>query len=272
MGYSRIIPYFCTRNTFFIMALSKNRIKYIHSLELKKNRDADQVFVAEGPKLVNELLGRFPCLLLAGTSEWAARNPHPACDEFVEVSDEELGRASFLKHPQQVLAVFRQKREEHAPDAARHSLCLALDGVQDPGNLGTIIRLADWFGIRHLFCSPDTADLYNPKVVQATMGSLARVSVHYTSLPELIGRFMGEVPVYGTFLDGENIYAQPLSDNGLIVMGNEGRGIRKETERLVTRKLYIPAYPKEQGPSESLNVAIATAIVCAEFRRQAAWP
>lgn len=253
------------------MTLSKSRIKYIHSLELKKNRDADRVFVAEGPKLVNELLGHFPCPFLAATREWTAQHPHPACEEYVEVSEEELGRASFLKHPQQVLAVFRQRKEEISTAVFQDALCLALDGVQDPGNLGTIVRLADWFGIRHIFCSPDTADLYNPKVVQATMGSLARVSVHYTPLPDLIGRLPAGTPVYGTFLDGDNIYSQPLSANGLIIMGNEGKGIRKETEQFVTRKLYVPAYPHERGTSESLNVAIATAIVCAEFRRQVAW-
>lgn len=253
------------------MTLSKNRIKYIRSLELKKNRDADQVFIAEGPKLVNELLGHFPCQLLIATSAWTNLHKHPACEECIEVSEEELGRASLLKSPQQVLAIFRQRKEDISPDVMQSSLCLALDGIQDPGNLGTIIRLADWFGIRHIFCSPDTADLYNPKVIQATMGSLTRVSVYYTQLTELIHQQPASTPIYGTFLDGENIYSQPLSTHGLIVMGNEGKGIRKEIEQLVTRKLYIPAYPSERGDSESLNVAIATSIVCAEFRRRAAW-
>ena len=167
------------------MALSKNRIKYIHSLEIKKHRDANQVFVAEGPKLVGELLGHFPCQLLVATSDWMdQQHTPPVCDEFIEVSEEELVRASFLKSPQQVMAVFHQRKEAFPTDAAKHNLCLALDGVQDPGNLGTILRLADWFGIRHILCSPDTADVYNPKTVQATMGSLARVSVHYTDLQE----------------------------------------------------------------------------------------
>ncbi|WP_349939365.1 RNA methyltransferase, partial [Bacteroides cellulosilyticus] len=146
---------------------------------------------------------------------------------------------------------------------------LALDDVQDPGNLGTIIRLADWFGIEHIFCSPNTVDVYNPKTVQATMGGIARVKLHYTSLPDLI-QSLKDIPVYGTFLDGENMYTQKLSSNGLIVMGNEGNGIGKEVEQLINRKLYIPNYPAERETSESLNVAIATAVVCAEFRRQAA--
>ena len=146
---------------------------------------------------------------------------------------------------------------------------LALDDVQDPGNLGTIIRLADWFGIEHIFCSPNTVDVYNPKTVQATMGGIARVKLHYISLPELIAS-LEDIPVYGTFLDGENMYTQPLSAYGLIVMGNEGNGIGDEVKRLINRKLYIPNYPAERETSESLNVAIATAVVCAEFRRQAA--
>ena len=252
------------------MTLSKNRIKYIRSLELKKNRKAEKVFLAEGHKLVGDLLGHFPCRLLAATAEWLKQHPHPAADEVAEVTEEELVRASLLKAPQQVLAVFAQP-EEHvdAATAIRNSLCLALDDVQDPGNLGTIIRLADWFGIEHIFCSPDTVDVYNPKVVQATMGALARVHVHYTPLPDLI-RSLGDTAVYGTFLDGKDLYTQPLTTNGLIVMGNEGNGISEEVERLVNRKLYIPNYPAERATSESLNVAIATAVVCAEFRRQAA--
>ena len=144
-----------------------------------------------------------------------------------------------------------------------------MDDIQDPGNLGTIIRLADWFGIEHIFCSPNTVDVFNPKAIQATMGGIARVKVHYIALSELI-HVLGNVPVYGTFLDGKNMYEQPLSKNGIIVMGNEGNGIGTEVEKLVNRKLYIPNYPQERETSESLNVAIATAIVCAEFRRQAA--
>lgn len=253
------------------MTLSKNRIKYIRALDTKKHRDAEGVFVAEGPKLVEELLGHFSCPLLVATHAWTSRHADPACDELIVVTDEELARTSLQKAPREVLGIFRQRRTLPPCDAPRQGLCLALDGIQDPGNLGTIVRLADWFGIRTLFCSADTADLYNPKVVQATMGSLARVAVHYTDLRELIAGQTPDVPVYGTFLDGENIYRQPLSDRGIIVMGNEGKGIRKELEAIITRKLYVPAYPESHGASESLNVAIATAVVCAEFRRQAAW-
>lgn len=253
------------------MALSKNRIKYIHSLELKKNRKADRVFLAEGPKLVGDLLGHFPCQFLLATSEWLSKNRHLPVEEVTEVSEEELARASLQKTPQQVLAVFRQPDDKWDASVIRRSLCLALDDVQDPGNLGTIIRLADWFGIEHIFCSPNTVDVYSPKAIQATMGGIARVKLHYTPLPELIGS-LKDTPVYGTFLDGEDMYVQPLSACGLIVMGNEGNGIGKEVEKLINRRLYIPNYPAERATSESLNVAIATAVVCAEFRRRAALP
>ncbi|AVM53452.1 TrmH family RNA methyltransferase [Bacteroides zoogleoformans] len=251
------------------MALSKNRIKYIRSLELKKNRKADKVFLAEGPKLVEDLLGRFPCLFLLATAEWFSHNSSLSVADVTEVSEEELSRASLLKAPQQVLAVFRQPDDTWDSSIMSHSLCLALDDVQDPGNLGTIIRLADWFGIEHIFCSPNTVDAYNPKTVQATMGGIARVKLHYTPLPELI-ESLNDVPVYGTFLNGENIYTLPLSSHGLIVMGNEGNGIGKEVKELINRRLYIPSYPAERKTSESLNVAIATAVVCAEFRRRGA--
>ena len=252
------------------MALSKNRIKYIHSLELKKNRKTEKVFLAEGPKLVGDLLGHFPCRFLAATPEWLSQHPKLPVEDVSEVSDEDLSRASLLKTPQQVLAIFEQPQYALDTEAVRQSLCLALDDVQDPGNLGTIIRLADWFGIEHIICSQNTVDVYNPKTIQATMGGIARVKVHYTSLPDFI-RSLGDTPVFGTFLDGKNMYEQPLSANGLIVMGNEGNGIGKEVATLINRKLYIPNYPAGQETSESLNVAIATAVICAEFRRQAAW-
>lgn len=251
------------------MALSKNKIKYIRSLEQKKVRKEEQVFLAEGPKLVEELLGHFRCRLLAATASWLRSHREVDADEITEVTPDELSRASLLKTPQQVLAIFEQPQYDLNPDSIRPNLCLALDDVQDPGNLGTIIRLADWFGIEHIICSSNTVDVYNPKTVQATMGGIARVKVHYTSLPDFI-RSLGDVPVFGTFLEGDNMYDQQLSGNGLIVMGNEGNGISKEVESLINRKLYIPNYPQERQTSESLNVAIATAIVCAEFRRQAA--
>lgn len=248
--------------------LSKAKIKYIRSLELKKKRKEERAFVAEGPKLVSELTGHFPCKLLLASPEWLKACPCMQAGEIVEVTGEELSKASFMKAPQEVLAVFEQKEQTWDASFPSRSLCLALDGIQDPGNLGTIIRLADWFGIEHVYCSPDTADAYSPKAVQASMGGLARVEIHYGSLPELLSLQEG-IPIYGTFLNGENIYRHSLSEQGLIVMGNEGNGISREVEALVTRKLYIPNFPLGRKTSESLNVAVATAIVCAEFRRQA---
>lgn len=248
-------------------SLSKNKIKFIHSLELKKIRKEERVFLAEGPKLVGDLLGHFPCRFLAATPSWFQEHPGIDASELVEVSQEDLSRASLLKTPQQVLAIFEQPQYTLDPEAVRQSLCLALDDVQDPGNLGTIIRLADWFGIEHIFCSAGTADVYNPKTVQATMGALARVKVHYCSLPQLI-ESLADIPVYGTFLSGNIIYAESLSAHGLIVMGNEGKGVSPEVEKLINKKLYIPNYPQERETSESLNVAIATAVVCSEFRRR----
>ena len=253
------------------MNLSKNRIKYIHSLELKKIRKQEKVFLAEGHKLVEELLGRFKCRFLVATSEWLTQNnPSVYVEEIHEVSEEELAKASLQKSPQQVLAVFEKPNDYYDKELFNNSLCLALDDVQDPGNLGTILRIADWFGIEHIFCSPNTVDVYSPKAIQATMGAIARVQVHYTPLMELITS-LNNIPIYGTFLDGENIYSQSLSNNGIIIMGNEGNGISREIEKLVNRKLFIPNYPKERSTSESLNVAIATAITCAEFRRKAAF-
>lgn len=247
--------------------LSKNKIKYIRSLKLKKNRKEEGVFVAEGHKLVGDLLGHFPCKLLIALPSWLQKNTHIIADEVIEVSFDELSRASLLKNPQDVLAVFDQPIYETSIEVMNQSLCLALDDIQDPGNLGTIIRLADWFGIEHIFCSYGTVDVYNPKVVQATMGALARVKIHYCNLVALISS-MKNIPIYGTFLDGNNIYEETLSNNGLIVMGNEGNGVSEEVSRLINKRLYIPNYPSSRETSESLNVAIATAVTCAEFRRR----
>ena len=267
-----ILLYLCTHYKQVRM-ISKNKIKYIRSLELKKNRNKEGVFVAEGHKVVDDLLALQPALLIVTTAEWIKGKQLGAETEVIEVTDEELKKVSFLQHPQQVLAVFRQDQAT-AIDSFGFSgidtteLSLALDGVQDPGNLGTIIRIADWFGITHIYCSQDTADVYNPKVVQATMGSIARVKVEYGNLLGLVESLSADVPVYGTLLDGENIYQQPLENRGLIVMGNEGKGISPALAQKVNRRLLIPNFPEGRPTADSLNVAIATAITCAEFRRQ----
>ncbi len=248
------------------MSLSKNKIKYIRSLKEKKYRFEYGTFVAEGNKLVNDLLPYMTCQLLVATSEFLKMTDVTDAEEVIEVSESQLSQISFLRNPQQVLAVFYQSTNDLTPDFQKE-LVLALDGIQDPGNLGTIVRLADWYGINHIYCSLDTADLYNPKVVQATMGALARVNVHYVDLPSFLGTNK-QIPIYGTLLNGGNIYQKEITQNGILVMGNEGNGISPEIENLITEKLYIPNYPVGSPTSESLNVAIATAIVCAEFRRR----
>ena len=246
--------------------ISKSRLKYIRSLELKKYRKAEGVFVAEGPKIVDDLLGVFTPVYIAATKEWITLHPGVQADE---VSEDELRKASFLEHPQRVIAIFKIPHYDvDVRGVISNSLCLALDDIQNPGNLGTIVRIADWFGIEHIFCSQECADIYNPKVIQSTMGAIARIKVHYCNLPEMLSSLPSDTPIYGTFLDGEDMYAKQIVQHGVIVMGNEGKGVSSDVERLVTERLFIPSYPKDRETSESLNVAIATAIVCAEFRRR----
>ena len=246
--------------------IGKNTIKWVHSLEMKKNRKREGLFVAEGPKVVGDLLSRFRLHSVFATDEWTGGDSIGADVRVERVDDDTLRRLSFLQHPQQVVAVMEMNKEEKVEvDADR--LTIMLDGVQDPGNLGTIIRIADWFGIDSIICSPDTADAYNPKVVQATMGSLGRVSVTYSPLVPLLSSLPAEMPIYGTLLDGKDIYQKELTRHGVIIMGNEGNGISDEVRAMVTHPLLIPRF--RQGESaESLNLAVATAITCSEFCRR----
>ena len=259
--------------------ISKNQIKFIRSLELRKNRRQSGLFIAEGPKVVGDLMKRQLPAWVVATPEWLQAEWAPVAGnrkdvgevQVMEVTEEELQRVSCLQHPQKVLALFA------LPDAGDEGnrdgligddrLLLALDGVQDPGNMCTIIRIADWFGIDTILCSPDTADAFNPKVVQATMGSIARVRLVYTDLVAFCRTLPADYPVYGTLLDGSDIYRQPLTAHGIIVMGNEGKGISPALRQLVNRRLLIPQFGGAVG-AESLNVAIATAITCSEFRRR----
>lgn len=248
--------------------ISRTRIKWIKSLEMRKYRLQEKAFVAEGPKLVGELLPYSTPLYIAATKDWLDANRHllRAVKEVDEVSQTELERASLLRTPQSVLAVMPIPERRLDISSLQKKLVIALDSVQDPGNLGTILRIADWFGIHEVLCSEGTADVYNPKCVQSCMGALARVEVFYCNLPEVLGQV--EMPVFGTFLDGTDIYKEELSGEGIIVMGNEGNGISQPVAKLVNRRLYVPNYPKGSLTTESLNVAVATGIVCAEFRRR----
>lgn len=235
---------------YFCIMISNNQAKLIRSLSSKKNREKTGLFVAEGPKVVGDLLSagfEHTCLL---------------------EDDADIRKVSFLQHPQGMLGVFRiPQRKDESIIVDGQELVIALDGIQDPGNLGTIIRIADWFGIRRIFCSADTADCWNPKVVQATMGSIARVEIVYLDLKALITDNADHTNIYATVLDGNNIYEEKLSKGGIIVMGNEGNGISMEIRNLISHKLLIPCYQTGNTHPDSLNVAIATAIVCSEFRK-----
>lgn len=236
--------------------ISKAQIKLIKSLQQKKYRDETHLFVAEGEKCVEELRKGFELVHLYREGENATRT--------------EIEQMSGLKTPQGVIAVF--KKSDYSDYSENSDLLLVLDGIQDPGNLGTIIRTCDWFGVHTIVCSQDTADCYNPKVVQATMGALARVHVHYVDLPTWL--VQQQCPIFGTLLDGKDMYEvlnQPSAishqQSAIIIMGNEGNGISPEVRKRITHPILIPSYPKNAETSESLNVAIATAIVLAEFRR-----
>lgn len=252
--------------------LSKNKIKFIKSLAIKKYRDESNCFVAEGFKLINDLMGSFVCELLVFTKEKEQAIAHFKANERILTDDAGMQKITSQTSPDGVLAVFQKPQNTVIPTNICHQeLCLALDEIQNPGNFGTIIRIADWFGISHIFCSPNTADAYGPKTIQASMGALARVKIHYIDLPNFITQLKSEqeeTPIYGTILGGENIYQSTLSNKGLIIMGNEGQGISSQLVKLLTHHVEIPNYPLGASNAESLNVAVATGIVCAEFRRR----
>jgi TrmH family RNA methyltransferase len=246
--------------------ISNNEIKKVKSLQLKKVRDEEGLFIVEGEKMVEE----------ARSSAFKVEEVY----ERKDIGEDAMKRISALASPSPVLAVVHKPEDAYVDDAstldellAEGGLYLALDTIRDPGNLGTIIRIADWFGIKAIFAAKDTVDVFNPKVVQATMGAVFRVRFHYVDLSQLCERvhaFDGRI--YGTFLDGENMYGTDL-DSGeerpsVIVIGNESEGISNEIGKAVTDRLYIPPYPVDSPGSESLNAAIATAITVAEFRRR----
>ncbi|MCG9972178.1 TrmH family RNA methyltransferase [Christiangramia crocea] len=240
--------------------VSKNQIKLIKSLSQKKFRNKHELFVVEGLKGIKEFLNSDFDLVSLFTNEI----DFDVSEKLVSKIDErELKKLSFLKTPQQALAVFRIPKIN---EIEVKGLMVILDGVRDPGNLGTIIRLCDWFGGETLICSEDTVDCYNPKVVQASMGSLTRVKVNYTQLPDFL-KENREIPLYGAMLDGDNIYECNLPDSAFIVMGNEAKGVSEEIEKLLTHRINIPQFGKNKD-TESLNVATATAIILSEFRRR----
>ena len=254
--------------------VSKAQVKLVRSLQQKKFRDELGLFVAEGDKCVNELRKAFELVYYIESTDRCADSARP---DTLLASPTEIEQMSGLRTPQGVIGVFNK----HPIEDWRleiEDLVLALDGVQDPGNLGTIIRTCDWFGVHDIVCSRDTADCYNPKVVQATMGALARVRVHYVDLPKKLSEFSrqySDLRIFGTLLEGKNMYEvlkeHPVTGNPspltVIVMGNEGNGISQAVRERITHPIRIPSYPADAETSESLNVSIATAIVLAEFRR-----
>ena len=240
--------------------VSKSQIKLIKSLSQKKFRNTHGLFVVEGIKGIKEFLN----------SDYELVSVYSTVEEFnvpknqlILIGENELKKISSLKTPQKALAVFK------IPPFTESNIdgfIVALDGVRDPGNLGTIIRLCDWFGIETLICSNDTVDCYNPKVVQASMGSLPRLNIQYVDLIEFIDKNKS-IPVLGTMLEGENVYITDLPDSAILVLGNEANGISEEIQKLLTQKLNIPQFGKNKK-TESLNVATATAVILSEFRRK----
>ena len=245
--------------------MTKADIQLVRALADKRGRTQHGLFFAEGEKLIGELRASPLRVRKIFALEGLFEGP-----EVETVSPRDMERLSLLKTASSSLALVEIPHYALDPATLGDALTLALDEVQNPGNLGTIIRLADWFGIRDIVCSEATADCFNPKVVQATMGAILRVRVHYVDLPRLLAEAAGRgVPVYGTFLEGDNLYDAPLTPGGIVVMGNEGRGVTPAVARTIGRRIFIPPYPADRRTTESLNVAMATGIVCAEFRRRA---
>jgi TrmH family RNA methyltransferase len=253
--------------------LSKNQISFINSLHQKKFRKQEGLFIAEGEKVVDDLLASSFVVktIVASDSFIEKHHRKNKSTEWVEATENELKKISSLTTPNQVLAVAEIPSYEIDKKEIADSLSLVLDDISDPGNLGTIIRIADWFGINNIICSEDTADCYNSKVVQASMGSLFRIKMHYQNLENFfeVNQKHMQLKVFSTMLKGENIYTADLSSTGLIVLGSESKGIREELKKYFSDTLYIPSYSKNDGVSaDSLNVAVAAAIVCSEFRRR----
>ncbi len=239
--------------------LSKNQVKFIRSLKKKKIRQAHHLFVAEGIKVVEELINSsFNSHKLFCTSSYL--NPFKISDLQI-ITEKELSMISDFSNPNQVIGVFEIPKEK---EPQKNGLTVVLDGINDPGNLGTIIRLCDWFGVSQLICSENTVDCFNPKVVQASMGSLTRVAINYVDLKDYLT--LESRVIYGTFLNGENIYKTKPEPNSVIVLGNEANGISDSIKTLVQKKITIPQFDEKQQ-TESLNVATATAIFLSEFRR-----
>jgi TrmH family RNA methyltransferase len=256
--------------------ISKNKVKFIISLQRKKNRDEERLYIIEGDKLVREFLAAgVPVQTLVAKPEFLSSLPEnqlKLAGEIEDVSYEELKHISTLKTPHNALAVVPIPERELDTTAALKGLCVALDCIQDPGNFGTIIRAAGWFGIKNIVCSPDCVDVYNPKVIQASMGALLHVSVYYYDLKELLETAAAaDIPVYGTLLEGESIYNHKSGSTGIILLGNESKGISVSLAPLITDKIMIPKFSTSKPGLDSLNVGMAASIIFSEFLRKSVY-
>ena len=249
--------------------LSKNQIKYLHSLRLGKFRDLNRAFIAEGVKLIEDLLAsHYKIHIIYGTPAWIESHQRLiASQEFVieELTEEELKKVSNLVTPNEVLAVVGYPDTVVPSPDTSGQIILLLDRIQDPGNLGTIMRTADWFGISNIFCSTDTVDVFNPKVVQATMGSICRVNIHYVDLKDFLTGLPENWQKYGTISDGDNIYETELEFPAAVLIGNESKGISEDYFPMLSHRVGIPSRSKG---AESLNASVAAGIICSEFCRR----
>ena len=250
------------------MDVTNNIIKLVSSLSQKKYRVDNNCFVAEGTKCVRDTWEHFNCRWIIATKNWYEQFGHSGhLDKILFANKHQMERMSQFSTAAEVIAVYDLPEYELNPEELKNELTIVLDNVQDPGNLGTIIRLADWYGVKNIICSETTVDAFSHKVIQATMGAISRVRVHYCDLDDFFS-YDWNLPVYGTFLDGKNIYNQNLDNKGFVIMGNEGKGISPKLEKYINSRLFIPSYPSDEETSESLNVGVATAITLSEFRRR----
>lgn len=248
--------------------LSKKKIKLIKSLKIRKYREKHRLFFAEGEKNVSDLLSsdlKIKFLIIEEGFNYEEINKDV---ELIITDNSGIKSISGLKNPSSIIGVFEIPEYKFNISDIKNKISLFCDGIQDPGNLGSIIRTADWFGIQNIICSSDTADVYNPKVVQATMGAIAGVKVHYSDVEDFFTQISEDILVYGTFLSGDNIFQSDLSESAIIVIGNEGKGISDRLKKYIDKKIYIPCRTDNKNYSESLNVSVATGIVCSEFVRR----
>lgn len=247
--------------------ISKNTLKLYTQLQQNKYRKLQQLFIAEGIKTVSDLYNsNYECIRILISNKFNEKEFLSFEPQFVEdVAFEDIKRISSFKNPQPVLGIFKIPELSFEQEKVESGLTILLEDIQDPGNLGTIIRIANWYGIENIICTPNSVDIYNPKVVQASMGSLTKVNVFYEPLQPIV--LSTKLPVYGTFMNGTNIYEGNLNEKSFILLGNEGKGISEELEKLVTNRITVPSFSTTKNTTDSLNISVAAGIICSEFKR-----